>query len=101
MNASYALTTFAAAAGSLILSAGTSFAMPVPASAPVTRALVEDVAFGCGVGWHPNRWGYCVRNYPRPHVYGWYGPVYRPAYVHHHAWHRPVYGWHGHRWHHW
>jgi hypothetical protein len=86
MFAKIALAT-AISAGALAFSALPSSAMPIaPLSAP--NALpVQTVAWGCGVGWHPNPWGRCVPN--RPIIYR-------------HHWHRPVvvyrsYGWH-HRW---
>ena len=77
----------AISAGALALSAPASSAMPLSPLASPQALPVETVAWGCGVGWHPNPWGRCVPN----------RPVYR------HYWHRPVivyrsYGWH--RWHH-
>ena len=51
-------------------------AMPVAASTQTLLASpVEDVRFGCGPGWHPNRFGRCVPNRarfyaPRRRFYG-------------------------------
>lgn len=56
---------------------------PVPLTG---TAIVQEVAFGCGPGFHPNPWGICRPNWGwgRPRVYGpgWgYArprPYYRP-----------------------
>lgn len=53
----------------------------IPAGSPAGTA-VETVAYGCGPGWIPNRWGRCRPIY-RPYGYGYgrprfYGP--RPVY---------------------
>lgn len=53
----------------------------VPAGT-LAGAAVETVAYGCGPGWIPNRWGRCRPMY-RPYGYGYgrprfYGP--RPFY---------------------
>ncbi|OHV79126.1 GCG_CRPN prefix-to-repeats domain-containing protein [Mesorhizobium sp. ORS 3428] len=78
------------------IAAGAASAMPVAPVSPAP-ALVEHVAWGCGPGWHPNRWGRCVPNrrviiYPRYYYWGgpyWGGPGlyfrYGPGW---HRWHR-------------
>ncbi len=68
--ASFALTGLAA-------SVGTSSAMNVAPLAPGASPLVQDVRWGCGPGWQPNRWGRCVP-VRRPYYgygggYGWGG----------------------------
>jgi len=88
--AKYAITAALAVTGTAATVAASS-AMPLaPLAAP---AVVEQVAWGCGPGWHPNPWGRCVPNrvvvYPR--YYNWHGPAY-------YAWH-PHRHWH--RWHRW
>ncbi|UCI31482.1 GCG_CRPN prefix-to-repeats domain-containing protein [Mesorhizobium sp. B4-1-4] len=86
------LIKYAAAAGLAVsgtfATAATSNAMPiVSVTQPGVPALVEHVRWGCGIGWHPNRWGRCVPN----------RVVVRPHYVH-----GPFYVWHPHRhWHRW
>ncbi|MER8693198.1 hypothetical protein NKI77_06025 [Mesorhizobium opportunistum] len=90
------LTKYAAAAvlavSGTVAAAATSNAMPiVSVTKPAAPALVEHVRWGCGIGWHPNRWGRCVPNrvVVRPFIVG-------PGY---HVWH-PHRHWH--RWHrHW
>lgn len=65
-----------------------SSAMPASTALPVIHAQVEQVAWGCGPGWHPNPWGRCVPNGPG---WGW-------------GWHRPWgggWGWHRWGWHRW
>jgi hypothetical protein len=90
--------SLAAALGGLMMTAGVASAMPLATTAPAAPTVVQDVAWGCGPGWHPNPWGRCVP----------YGPVYYGGYRgyggwgwHHPGrfgggWHRP---WYGH-WHH-
>ncbi|HVW54726.1 MAG TPA: hypothetical protein VHC00_03505 [Rhizobiaceae bacterium] len=87
MFAKIALAT-AVSAGTLAFSAVASSAMPMASLSAPGAFSVQTIAWGCGVGWHPNPWGRCVPN--RPVVYGYY-------------WQRPVvvyrtYGWH--RWRH-
>ncbi|TPM92898.1 hypothetical protein [Mesorhizobium sp. B2-1-3A] len=88
--AKYAITAALAVTGTAATVAASS-AMPLAPLA--TPAVVEQVAWGCGPGWHPNPWGRCVPNrvvvYPR--YYYWHGPAY-------YAWH-PHRHWH--RWHRW
>ncbi len=75
-----------------VATAATSNAMPIVSLAqPVAPALVEHVRWGCGVGWHPNRWGRCVPNRVIVHRYV-HGPVF-------HVWH-PHDHWQHHHWHH-
>jgi len=86
------LTTLALALG--IVGAGTA-AQAMPLAAPADGASgITTVAYGCGPGWHPNRWGRCVPNRWGPRAYGprrfYYGG--RPGYRH--------YGWRHHGWHH-
>ncbi len=88
---------FFAAAG-FLAAAGASHAMP---TAPANHEkgavnLLQDVRWGCRVGWTPNRWGRCVpirRYYYAPrYPYGpryYYGPRYRyygPRYRYYHRW---------------
>jgi len=59
-----------------------SSAMTAAPGATGHSALVQDIAYGCGPGFHPNHWGHCVPNGPalRPAYRPVYhaGPVYRP-----------------------
>jgi hypothetical protein len=87
----------ALAAGGLVATAQASSAMTLAPQAPAASSLVQDAAYGCGPGWHPNPWGRCVPNarYYRPPVYIYRPPVY---------YHRPYYGYGGYgyyRWHRW
>ncbi|CDX26211.1 conserved exported hypothetical protein [Mesorhizobium sp. ORS 3324] len=80
----------ALAAGTLLLSAAGSQAMPMakPSAAPLP---VETVGWRCGPGWHVNRWGRCVPNgrmVIRP-VRHWH-PGYWGA---HHRWHPGHWSW--------
>ncbi|GJD97915.1 GCG_CRPN prefix-to-repeats domain-containing protein [Methylobacterium iners] len=59
---------------------------PVPAGI-LQDAAVERVAYGCGPGWAPNRWGECRPMYRR---YG-YGRYYGPYYGHRGYYARPVF----------
>ena len=65
--------------------AGTASAAPlspIPANALRTTA-VETVAYGCGPGWTPNRWGECrpmYRRYGYGRHYGPYGYYARPVF---------------------
>lgn len=52
--------------------AGSASAMPTSPFVGAGSALVETVAYGCGRGFVPNRWGRCVPNAARP------APAYRP-----------------------
>ncbi|PBB80395.1 hypothetical protein CK218_13540 [Mesorhizobium sp. WSM3879] len=81
------LTKYSVAAALAIggtAAASAASAMPIaPVAAP---AIVEHVAWGCGPGWHPNRWGRCVPNrrviYPGYYYWGgpsvYIGPAWRP-----------------------
>lgn len=88
-------------------------ALPLAPLAKSSAApLVEQVAGGCGPGWHPNPWGRCVPNWRGgPGYYGrsgWYGggyghPGWRRGGYGHPGWHGGYgghRGWHGPR-HHW
>jgi hypothetical protein len=96
------------AAAGLFATVGTSSAMPVaPTQQRTESGLLQDVRWGCGPGWAPNRWGRCVpiRRYYAPRYY-YGGPRYyygRPRYYgYHRPWgyyHRPYR--YGPRWHHW
>jgi hypothetical protein len=68
-----------------VATVATSSAMPI-ASQPESgaSALVQDVGYWCGPGWHVNPWGRCVPNH---WGYGWGWGYGRP------------WGWH--QWHHW
>jgi hypothetical protein len=72
---------FAAAVAGAGFSVSQAGAMPLAAVAGAS-APVEQVAWGCGPGWHPNPWGRCVPNrrfYGGYGVYGVYGgPSYGP-----------------------
>ena len=88
----YAAAAILALSGTVVTATASS-AMPIVSVAqPAAPALVEHVRWGCGIGWHPNRWGRCVPNGV---------VVVRPRY---HYWHAPVSVWHPHhhwrRWHH-
>ena len=84
-----------AGAGGLIATVGASSAMTLAPASPAASALVQDVRWGCGPGWHPNPWGRCVPNrrvyYGRP-VVRYYG---HPRYYNHYGWHH---GYYHHRW---
>jgi len=87
------LSIAACAFGGLIAMAGTASAMPFAPSTPPVSTPVQDIAWGCGPGWHPNYWGRCVPNAP-VYYYGWSHPAY-------YGWHRR-YGWYGSgHWHRW
>ncbi|MDX8468815.1 hypothetical protein RFM26_24195 [Mesorhizobium sp. VK23B] len=80
------LTKYSLAAALAIGGTVAASAAMAPVAAP---ALVEHVAWGCGSGWHPDRWGRCVPNrrviYPGYYYWGgpsiYIGPVWHP-------WHR-------------
>jgi hypothetical protein len=78
------------AAGLTAASGASAF---TPAPLPSAGAAIEEVAGGCGPGWHPNPWGRCV-----PHRYGGgYGfrdPYWGGGYYGHR---RHYDGWGGHR----
>lgn len=75
------------------LGLGAVFATPA-AAAPLTPAAaatlaadaVETVAYGCGPGFIPNRWGACRPMYRR---YGYYRPAYGPRYGYYGAYAAP------------
>jgi hypothetical protein len=81
--------------------AQSSTAMPTGPHALVASGLVQDVAYGCGRGWHPNPWGRCVPygGYGYGYSYGWHRPAYYgyggDYYRHDNGWHN---GWGHHRW---
>ena len=84
----YSIAAALAIGGTAVASAAS--AMPI---APVAQApaMVEQVAWGCGPGWHPNYWGRCVpnRRVVYPGYYYWGGPrVYIGPVWHHHHWRR-------------
>jgi hypothetical protein len=96
------LTKFASVAafvlGGMIATVEASSAMSIaPAAQPAPSAMVQDVAWGCGPGWHPNPWGRCVPYggpvYGYGYGYGWHRPVYYGGYGHFHGWHRPWHRW--------
>jgi hypothetical protein len=83
--------------GSLALAgvAASANAAPGVPNLPAPSNLIQ-VSGGCGPGYHPNGWGYCVPNYYRTPVwhggYG-YGPYYGGVYYggyyprhHRHRW---------------
>lgn len=93
MNPNFRTIVFAAAlAGAGLVGASRAEALPLAGVAPAATAPVEQVAWGCGPGWHPNPWGRCV-----PNRRYWGGPYYgpRPFYgPRPWGWHRPYYrGW--------
>jgi hypothetical protein len=68
-----------------------SSAMSPVRVAPAASALVQDVRWGCGPGWHPNPWGRCVPERRPAYVDSyrpryWTQPSYRP-----HSWAQPSY----------
>ncbi|MBZ9887956.1 hypothetical protein LB559_08395 [Mesorhizobium sp. BR1-1-3] len=86
----YAAAAILAVSGTVV-TASASSAMPI-VSVAQPAALVEHVRWGCGIGWHPNRWGRCVPNgvvVVRPRYHYWRGPAY-VWHPHHHwrHWHR-------------
>ena len=96
------LTKYSLAAAFAIGGTAAASAASAMLIAPVAPpAMIEHVAWGCGPGWHPNRWGRCVPNAPVYYGWGWRRPVYYGGW----GWHHPHYygGWHGpHRWYgHW
>jgi hypothetical protein len=87
----YAAAATLAVSGT-VATAATSNAMPIVSVArPAAPALVEHVRWGCGIGWHPNRWGRCVPNRVVVRPYYGHGPAFYAWHPHHH-WHR----WHHH-----
>ena len=78
-------------AGSAFGATSQASAMPLAGDLGGPAAQVDLVRFGCGPGWHPNRFGRCVPNM-RPRVVAPYRPMYRPM----HRPHRPH--WRGDRW---
>lgn len=62
----------ALAVAGLVATVETSSAMTPAPAARGASSLVQDVRWGCGPGWHPNRWGRCVRD-ARPAYYYGYG----------------------------
>jgi hypothetical protein len=98
MNPNFRTIVFAAAlagaglAGAGLAGASRVEAMPLAGVAPAAAATVEQVAWGCGPGWHPNPWGRCV-----PNRRYWGGPYYGPRrFYGPRPWgyHRPYYrGW--------
>ena len=72
-------TIFAAAilSGAALAGASQASAMPFSAQVGAETAGIEHVAYGCGPGFAPNRWGRCapimrpryVRPYYAPRVY--------------------------------
>ena len=66
-----ALAAIATLGLTLALSAN---AAPIAPNAASQQGIVLT-AWGCGWGFHPNRWGYCV-----PNRYGWNRPYWRPYY---------------------
>ncbi|NEU11268.1 hypothetical protein G3T14_03895 [Methylobacterium sp. BTF04] len=88
-------TALALACGVALASGAASTAQAAPLSvAPaglVSQGAIETVAYGCGPGWVPNRWGQCRPMY-RPYGYGYgrprfYGP--RPFYGPRYGYYRP------------
>ena len=79
----------ALAAGTLVLSATGSQAMPM--AKPGAAAIpIEAVGWRCGPGWHVNRWGNCVpsrRMMIRPIRRHWH-----PGFWYHHRWHPGYWG---------
>ena len=63
--------------GATMASIDVSAAMPANTTLPAAIAPVEQVAWGCGPGWHPNPWGRCFPNGPGWGAY-YYGGWYRP-----------------------
>ncbi|MGE5269634.1 MAG: GCG_CRPN prefix-to-repeats domain-containing protein [Thiohalocapsa sp.] len=79
--------------GALALAASAASAAPIAAPAPAQQPNIINVAYGCGWGFHPNRWGRCLpnRRHYRGHAY-WHRH-YRPyAYWRHHHY-RPYAYW--------
>ena len=85
------LAAAALAVAGLATTAATASAMNFGTTAPVASSLVQEAAYGCGPGWHPNPWGRCVPNarvyYGRPVYYG-HSVYYRHPGWHHPYWHR-------------
>lgn len=79
----------ALALGALTTSVTASSAMSIAQPASGGSGLVQDVRWGCPLGWHPNYWGRCVPN-ARPVYYYGYHPYYRPYYhpYYYNRWHR-------------
>lgn len=62
MNAKTLLAAVVVAGAAL---AGASQASAMPVGPQPAGNAIEQVRFGCGPGWHPNRWGRCVPNFRR------------------------------------
>ncbi|RJT38846.1 hypothetical protein D3227_15565 [Mesorhizobium waimense] len=79
----------ALAAGTLMLSAAGSQAMPM--AKPTAASLpIESVGWRCGPRWHVNRWGNCV-----PNRYVRIRPIrhWHPGFRYHHRWHAGYWAW--------
>ena len=68
-----ALAAIATLGLTLAVSANASPMAPNPTTHQ--GANIVEAAWGCGWGFHPNRWGYCV-----PNRYGWHRPYWRQYY---------------------
>ena len=86
----------AIAMAGLFATAQASSAMPMSPGPNGASNLTQDIAYGCGPGWHPNPWGRCVPFRRAPVYYGG-GPYYGGPYNGGPRWGHP--GWH--RWHRW
>jgi hypothetical protein len=59
-----AKTLLAAAvlSGAALFGAASASAMPIAGQPGMESATIENVAYGCGPGWHPGPYGRCVPN---------------------------------------
>src|SRR5204863_355504 len=74
------LAKVVALAGALaVIGAASASAAPViPNPGTEQASNIVPAAWGCGRGWHPNRWGHCV-----PNRYGYYRPYWSRQAQHH------------------
>jgi hypothetical protein len=87
-------TIFTAIASLGLALAASAYAAPVAPNLPSQpNTNVVETAWGCGWGFHPNRWGHCVPNrygyHPRywgGYSGGYYGGGYHRYWRHHHHW---------------
>ena len=68
MKLSAVILALGMAAGSL----SAAHAMPVATETVKANSDIVKVRFGCGPGWHPNRWGRCVPNRRPPPPPRWF-----------------------------
>lgn len=79
-----AAATLIGAFGLAAVAASADAAPLVPRSPAQQESNIVQIAGGCGWGYHPNRWGRCIRDRhgyarPRPYRYGYYPQWHTPS----------------------